>query len=242
LSKTKFLILDCLELHKNKWGVKIEDQFKKKDEFASELRKGSEYSNSRKSSINPTNVEYLRRSRFNSRADELINNPDMFNELVTSLGADITFYQCFKLTDDEFIIIKSIHKEMFNYLNNKDELSRLFNNLLEEVLCEKFIAVGHILENMFSFDVKNANKTFDLFLQLYDLNTIDNEDIKHGYLFFNFSIVLGLVNFKDNMIDYPNSKTYLKRFLNLIAQKNIIDEKLLIVYEHCCDNIEKFVF
>jgi len=48
-----------------------------------------------------------------------------------------------------------------------------------------------------------------------------------------------MVNFKDNIIDYPNSKDYLHRFLNMINEKNIIDENLLKVYQKCCDNMEK---
>jgi len=52
-------------------------------------------------------------------------------------------------------------------------------------------------------------------------------------------IVLGMVNFKDNIIDYPNSKDYLQKFLNLIKEKNIMDENLLKVYQKCCDNMEK---
>jgi hypothetical protein len=51
--------------------------------------------------------------------------------------------------------------------------------------------------------------------------------------------VLGLVNFKDNMIDYPNSKEYLHKFLKMITENNVIDEKLLKVYQRCCDNLEK---
>lgn len=57
--------------------------------------------------------------------------------------------------------------------------------------------------------------------------------------FNSFSIVLGLVNFKDNIIDYPNSKEYLRKFLQLIKEHQILDEKLLKVYHRCCDNIEK---
>ncbi len=55
-----------------------------------------------------------------------------------------------------------------------------------------------------------------------------------------FRITLGLVNFKDNIIDYPNSKDYLQKFLKMIKDKNIIDEKLLEVYKKCCDNLEKY--
>jgi hypothetical protein len=107
------LILDVLELRKKDWEVQIGDKMKKKDGFVTEIRsrKNSEIPQrgSRKSSINPSNVEYIRRSRFNSRADELKiskeENPGLIDELVTSLGADIEFYQCFRLTEDEFVII-----------------------------------------------------------------------------------------------------------------------------------------
>jgi hypothetical protein len=110
-TKVKFLILDVLDLQKRVWGIKPEDQLRKKDGFVTEIRsrKNSEIpnGNSRKSSINPTNVEYIRRSRFNSRADDLKTvkeaNPVLVDELVKNLGADIEFYQCFRLTDEEFV-------------------------------------------------------------------------------------------------------------------------------------------
>jgi hypothetical protein len=54
-----------------------------------------------------------------------------------------------------------------------------------------------------------------------------------------FRIVLGFVNFKDNIIDYPNSKDYLQKFLNLIKLNNVIDEKLLQVYQKVVDNVGK---
>lgn len=93
------------------WGIYDEDQLTKKDYLApknnSKSRKNSEIPG-RKSSINPSNVEYIRRSRFNSIADELktakIENPTLImDELVNSLGADIEFYQCFRLTEEEFV-------------------------------------------------------------------------------------------------------------------------------------------
>jgi hypothetical protein len=109
-----------MELKKEGWGIKHEDQLKKKDEFANDLRKASISSRkgseliqpiarrSRRSSINPTNVEYIKRSRFNSRADDLkagLEDPvSLTEELVSSLGADIEFYQCFRLTEEEFVI------------------------------------------------------------------------------------------------------------------------------------------
>jgi hypothetical protein len=51
--------------------------------------------------------------------------------------------------------------------------------------------------------------------------------------------VLGMVNFKDNLIDYPCSKDYLNNFLLMIRDKNIIDENLFKVYQIVCDNMEK---
>lgn len=111
-TKTKFLILDIIDLKSDGWGINDDDQLKKKDNFAPKLnsrsRKNSELPG-RKSSINPSNVEYIRRSRFNSIADELktakIENPTLImDELVSSLGADIEFYHCFRLTEEEFVI------------------------------------------------------------------------------------------------------------------------------------------
>ena len=48
-----------------------------------------------------------------------------------------------------------------------------------------------------------------------------------------------MVNFKDNLIDYPCSKDYLNNFLIMIRDKNIIDENLFKVYQIVCDNMEK---
>lgn len=52
--------------------------------------------------------------------------------------------------------------------------------MLEDVQCEKFIAVGHIIENMFIYDQKKSSQIMNLLIQLYTYNTIDEEDIKHG--------------------------------------------------------------
>ena len=99
-----------IDLKKATWGIKHDDRLGKKDGFITEIRsrKNSEIpnGNSRKSSINPTNVEYIRRSRFNSRADDLkvtLVSPNLIDELVSGLGADIEFYHCFRLTEEEFV-------------------------------------------------------------------------------------------------------------------------------------------
>lgn len=51
---------------------------------------------------------------------------------------------------------------------------------MEEVQCEKFIAIGHIIENMFSLNVKNSNTIMNLLIYLYENKIADVEDIKHG--------------------------------------------------------------
>lgn len=111
--------------------------------------------------------------------------------------------------------------------------------MLEDVPCEKFIAIGHIIENMFSMNVNQASSTIDLIMLLIKLKSIDEEDIKHGYIIFNFRIVLGLVNFKENIIDYPNSKDYLRKIMTAIRENDIFDDKLVRVYQRCIENIER---
>lgn len=53
---------------------------------------------------------------------------------------------------------------------------------MDDVQCEKFIAIGHLLENMFSLNVKNSNLTMQTLVYLYNQKLIDQEDIKHGYI------------------------------------------------------------
>ena len=104
--------------------------------------------------------------------------------------------------------------------------------MMEEVQCEKFIAIGHLLEIMFSLNNDNAVNIMNCIIYFFNNQFIDEEDIKHG-------IVLGLVNFKNNIIDYPNTKEYFQKFINLIKDNNVLDEKILKVYQRCCDNMEK---
>jgi hypothetical protein len=122
-------MLDILELREKGWKITDEDRIKinkekyekneKADKFDKDdklsydlngntpVNKKGKTSDSRKSSINPSNVEYIKRSRFNSRADELLQSKDenqsLMEELIGNLGSDIEFYQCFKLTDEEFV-------------------------------------------------------------------------------------------------------------------------------------------
>lgn len=194
-TKTKFFILDCLDLKKISWGIRG-DHFTQKSSQLNDLlsnnnttsiRRTSIDGGSRKGSLNPTQVDYLRRSRFNSRADELkcskADNQDLMNELVTNLGADIQFYQCFKLTEDEFAIInKAVNiyiKEWIQGSKFKNEIEE-FYKLIDEVPCEKFIAVGHILEIMFSKNTEDSKAIREILLFFYDNKVLDGEDIKHG--------------------------------------------------------------
>ena len=63
---------------------------------------------------------------------------------------------------------------------NAEEVKAIFTKMMDDVQCEKFIAVGHLLENMFSLNVKNSNVTMSLLIYLYSSKLIDQEDIKHG--------------------------------------------------------------
>ena len=154
------------------------------------------------------------------------------NELVTALGSDVEFYQCFKLNEEEFEKIKKINLKFVNNYHkiNLEEVRYSFQKTLEDIPCEKFIGVGHILENMFSQNVSNAEKSITYLIYLFDNNLIDSDDLKHG-------IVLGLVNFQENIIDYPKSKDYLQKLLDIVKEKKILDEKILKIYQKCCENM-----
>ena len=255
-NKEKFFIMDILEL-KDKILKNSEELLKNEDALSNNndyinlgVKKYGKFSNlttRRKSSINPKNVEQIKsRTRFNSRVDELKTQkeekPGLMDELVNYLETDIDFYKCFRLTDEEFDLIKEYNKKFLGLFkeNNNDDISKdknikkYFDEMMEEVQCEKFIAIGHLLEIMFSQNNENANIIMNCIIHFYKNQFICEEDIKHG-------IVLGLVNFKNNIIDYPNTTDYFQKFINLIKENNILDEKILIVYQRCCDNIKKYM-
>ena len=209
------------------------------------LRKNSEVLSRRKSSINPKDVEYIKRSRFNSKADELIHkddNPNLVDEVLQYLNMDIEFYQCFQLNEEECDIVKEYCEKFLqsnfdeNNINNNEYknniLEKNFEEMMEELQCEKFIAMGHLIEIMFSQNEINAKKIINIVLYLFKNKLICDEDIKHG-------IVLGLVKFKKNIIDYPNTKKFFQNFIDQIKINKVLDEKILIVYQRCCDNIGK---
>ena len=166
-------------------------------------RKSSEIRSRRKSSINPKDVEYIKRSRFNSKADELKiqkeDNPLLVDEVIQYLNMDLEFYECFQLNEEECDIVKEYTDKLLKSdLNDKeinndeykcDLLEKNFEEMMEEVQCEKFIAVGHMIEIMFSRSETDKNKIINIILYLFKKKLIDDEDIKHG-------IVLGLVKFK----------------------------------------------
>jgi hypothetical protein len=194
-TKVKFLILDVIDLKKTNFGVKEYDLLKKDNNYDfnpsnSSNRKNSSFlqTRERKSSINPSNVDYIRRSRFNSKADELIINkevtvnPNLMDEIIKELGADIEFYQCFNLTEEEFDIIKehNNHYISIEQTITNEELKNKFCSLLEEVPCEKFIAIGHIIENFFSQNIKDSEVTMQYLIKLLENKIIEMDDLKHG--------------------------------------------------------------
>ena len=253
--KTKFEIIEILEskdkilnsenlneTYENLSAIPINNNL---NPFA--LRKrSSEIRTRRKSSINPKDVEYIRRSRFNSKADELKtkkeDNPNLVDEVIQYLNMDLEFYQCFQLNEEECDIVKEYTEKLLindikeEVINNTEYnctlLEKNFEEMMEELQCEKFIAVGHIIEIMFSRSEIDKNKIINIILYLFKKELINDEDIKHG-------IVLGLVKFKKTIIDYPNTKKYFQDFINKIKSNNVLDDKMILVYQRCCDNIGK---
>jgi hypothetical protein len=209
------------------------------------LRKNSEVKQSRKSSINPKDVEYIKRSRFNSKADELRtlkdDNPNLVEEVLKYLNMDIEFYQCFQLNEEECNIVKDycdkfLLNELADMIGDKknSNIEKNFEEMMEELQCEKFIAIGHLIEIMFSQTENNAKKIIQIIIYLFRNKLIFDEDIKHG-------IVLGLVKFKNNLANNPNTKKYFQNFIDEIKLNKILDEKILNVYQKCCNGIgEKF--
>ena len=210
------------------------------------FRRNSEVRSRRKSSINPKDVEYIKRSRFNSKADELRtqkeDNPNLVDEVIQYLNMDLEFYQCFQLNEEECDIVKEYTEKFLKNdlkeedINNKEYkcnlLEKNFEEMMEELQCEKFIAVGHMIEIMFSRSETDKIKIINIILYLFKKEIINEEDIKHG-------IVLGLVKFKKNIIDYPNTKKYFQDFIDNLKNNKVLDDKMILVYQRCCDNIGK---
>jgi len=190
-SKVKYLILDIIDLKKSLYEVKEYEHLKDNVyDFKPSIRNNSMLPESkrRKSSINPSNVEYIHRTRFNSKAEELLVNKDTFvnssvmDEIVKELGADIEFYQCFNLSNEEFDIIKTHSNQYISagHDQDKEDIKTNFLSLLENVPCEKFIAVGHLIEYLFSQSIKDSEIIMQYLLKLLELKSIGIDDLKHG--------------------------------------------------------------
>ena len=249
--ETKFEIMEVLESKDKLINIEnlnetYENLGAKPINYNISNRKSSEIRSRRKSSINPKDVEYIKRSRFNSKADELKiqkeDNPLLVDEVIQYLNMDLEFYECFQLNEEECDIVKEYTDKLLKSdLNDKeinndeykcDLLEKNFEEMMEEVQCEKFIAVGHMIEIMFSRSESDKNKIINIILYLFKKKLIDDEDIKHG-------IVLGLVKFKKNIIDYPNTKKYFQDFIDKIKNDKVLDDKMILVYQRCCDSIGK---
>ena len=252
--KTKFEIMEVLEskekilnsenlneTYENLSAIPINNNIN-----LNSFRRNSEVGTRRKSSINPKDVEYIKRSRFNSKADELRinkeNNPNLVDEVIQYLNMDLEFYQCFQLNEEECDIVKEYTEKFLKNdlkeedINNKEYkceiLEKKFEEMMEELQCEKFIAVGHMIEIMFSRSEIDEKKIIKIILYLFKKEVINEEDIKHG-------IVLGLVKFKKNIIDYPNTKKYFQDFIDNLKNNQVLDDKMILVYQRCCNNIGK---
>ena len=89
-----------------------------------------------------------------------------------------------------------------------------------------------MIEIMFSRSEIDEKKIIKIILYLFKKEVINEEDIKHG-------IVLGLVKFKKNIIAYPNTKKYFQDFIDNLKNNQVLDDKMILVYQRCCNNIGK---
>ena len=184
--ETKFEIMEVLESKDKLINIEnlnetYENLGAKPINYNISNRKSSEIRSRRKSSINPKDVEYIKRSRFNSKADELKiqkeDNPLLVDEVIQYLNMDLEFYECFQLNEEECDIVKEYTDKLLKSdLNDKeinndeykcDLLEKNFEEMMEEVQCEKFIAVGHMIEIMFSRSETDKNKIINIILYLF---------------------------------------------------------------------------
>ena len=187
--ETKFEIMEVLESKDKLINIEnlnetYENLGAKPINYNISNRKSSEIRSRRKSSINPKDVEYIKRSRFNSKADELKiqkeDNPLLVDEVIQYLNMDLEFYECFQLNEEECDIVKEYTDKLLKSdLNDKeinndeykcDLLEKNFEEMMEEVQCEKFIAVGHMIEIMFSRSETDKNKIINIILYLFKKN------------------------------------------------------------------------
>jgi hypothetical protein len=64
---------------------------------------------------------------------------------------------------------------------DNSEIQKIFESISENLKCEKFIAIGNIIENLFIFDSKISEGLIEILIYLYSNKLIDEDDIKHGY-------------------------------------------------------------
>lgn len=63
---------------------------------------------------------------------------------------------------------------------DNSEIKSFYNDIMLQIQCENFVAIGHIIENMFNYNYKFSNKIIDIIVYLFTNNLINAEDIKHG--------------------------------------------------------------
>lgn len=148
------------------------------------IKKLSIDNSSRKGSINPNSVDFLRRSRFNSRAEDLKRtlsfDEDLTNELKSNLGADIGFYKTLRLTDQECLKMSAFNNSLLTNNLCHDKAKSNFLLLIDMIPCEKFIAVGYIIEYMFLRNFEEFSIIKNFVLYLFESDVLDKNDIKHG--------------------------------------------------------------
>lgn len=190
-SKTRFEIMDLIDLKNSGWGIQDEDQFLKAEIKEPELkysRKGSiarkRSSMQRRSSIGIADIEKMKRSRFSSRADEIAStskideSDEIVDSLMKDLETDVSFYSYFKLTEDEAIEVKTPLKTVM--YGSMDDGVKAFDESTESCDCEKFIAVGNYLEEMFEANIRGAEFIKSVIIYLLEQEKLTVKDIQHG--------------------------------------------------------------
>jgi len=97
-----------------------------------------------------------------------------------------------------------------------------------------FLVAGYILNNAFSLDQANWSKLCSLILDhLYaEEKRITGKDLVE-------SLNVAMARFVDTIIDYPNSKLYVKELVEKLVEMQMLTEKQAVNYKLHLENIER---
>lgn len=130
-NRTKFFILDILDIKKNNWELSNINTGNRNDSSSNSnnnsfnSKKGGSNSDtsfckSQSTNITLTIVEKNLNETFNDNTRNIsmdsddnatINNQSFLSEIINNLETDIEFYKCFRLSDDKSVIFLSFNLE-----------------------------------------------------------------------------------------------------------------------------------